>query len=215
MNLKYYMRGVGTGIIFTTMIFLAFDKPKALTDAEIKLRAAALGMVEENSLMSEADAIAKEEGPEENNEQTDAVDNNVDSSQDTVAEAEEQSVKEEEEKNLSPSTEASDSESHLITKEESVVENYEDPQFSEEKNDSTGEEIAQQDKEYVSFIVETGDVARTVSTKLYEAGLIESVEEYSNFLSGNSYSYRIRAGEYQIPVGADYQEIANILCKLP
>ena len=35
MNIKYYMRGVGTGVIVTAMIFLAFDKPKGLTDAEI------------------------------------------------------------------------------------------------------------------------------------------------------------------------------------
>ena len=57
-------------------------------------------------------------------------------------------------------------------------------------------------------------MAKTVSEKLYEAGLIESAVEYSNFLSGNNYSYRLRGGYYEIPVGADYHQIAEILCKI-
>lgn len=52
MKLKYYLRGVGTGILFCAIILLAAYKtsPVTLSDAEIKERAIELGMVEaENS----------------------------------------------------------------------------------------------------------------------------------------------------------------------
>ena len=97
--------------------------------------------------------------------------------------------------------------------EETLEQDPEDPKLSQENEP---EESLDEDKEvqYVSITIESGDVAKTVSEKLYEAGLIESAVEYSNFLSGNNYSYRLRAGYYEIPVGSDHHQIAEILCKI-
>jgi hypothetical protein len=47
MKLKYYMRGLGIGIILTTLILTIANPKEKLTDTEIKDRAKALGMVEE------------------------------------------------------------------------------------------------------------------------------------------------------------------------
>jgi len=55
MNLKYYLRGLGIGIIVTAVIMsiAGKDSKESLSDAEIRARAAQLGMVEESGLLSD------------------------------------------------------------------------------------------------------------------------------------------------------------------
>ena len=50
MKLKYYLRGLGIGIIVTAIIMSLVRQPEKLTDAQIKLRALELGMVEKSVL---------------------------------------------------------------------------------------------------------------------------------------------------------------------
>ena len=50
MKLKYYMRGLGLGIIVTAIIMSFIKQPEKLTDTQIKLRALELGMVEKSVL---------------------------------------------------------------------------------------------------------------------------------------------------------------------
>ena len=50
MKLRYYLRGLGIGVIVTALIMgVALKDDKSLSDAEIRARAAELGMVEEGS----------------------------------------------------------------------------------------------------------------------------------------------------------------------
>ena len=63
MRLKHYLRGLGLGIIVTTLIISAGKRGSAaeLTDEEIKVKARALGMVEEDELLlSQAKDLADE-----------------------------------------------------------------------------------------------------------------------------------------------------------
>lgn len=55
MNLKYYLRGVGVGIVVTALIMgiAGGGKKQTLTDDEIRERARELGMVEESSVLSD------------------------------------------------------------------------------------------------------------------------------------------------------------------
>lgn len=206
------MRGAGVGILFTSMILLIANKPKEITDAEIKLRAAELGMVEQTLL-------SNEQQKEENNtvEEKENADTAEKETEDIVeTETAESEITKSETANTVETEIAENSliGEGAITEEEMKEESKEDPELAltEEPEEEPLEE--QEEKRYISLTIESGDVARTVSTKLYEAGLIESIEEYSNFLSGNNYSYRLRAGVHQIPIGADHQEIAEILCKI-
>ena len=51
MNLKFYLRGLGIGIVVTALLLsLSSRNPSELTDEEIKARAAELGMVEQKVL---------------------------------------------------------------------------------------------------------------------------------------------------------------------
>lgn len=197
MKLKYYMRGVGTGILVTALILLIVKEPKELSDAEIKIRAAALGMVEESTFSDEGVLKSNKEEQKDIASEEVKKDSAVEEVPKETEEEETESAEIIEEKN----------------QEETLEQDPEDPKLSQENEP---EESIDEDKEvqYVSITIESGDVAKTVSEKLYEAGLIESAVEYSNFLSGNNYSYRLRAGYYEIPVGADHHQIAEILCKI-
>ena len=51
MKLKYYLRGLGIGIVVTAFIFMITSgKKEELSDAEIRERAAQLGMVDASSM---------------------------------------------------------------------------------------------------------------------------------------------------------------------
>lgn len=203
MKLRYYMRGVGTGIVITALILLVSKQPKEITDAEIKIRAAALGMVDESIFLEEGDLQQDIEEKEYQSKQEDTDVINT-----TTEEITDMELKEEETEEVSD--EISDEVSDEVSE---IVKNPEDPELIQKDNFAQEDEEGKE-RQYVSITVESGDVARIVSRKLYEAGLIESEEEYNNFLSGNNYSYRLRAGYYEIPIGADHKEIAEILCKI-
>ena len=66
MNLKYYLRGLGIGILVTAIIMLVISgkNQKPMSNEEIKQRAAALGMVEEESTLSNLAGSSKEETSE-------------------------------------------------------------------------------------------------------------------------------------------------------
>ena len=76
MNLKYYLRGLGTGIVVTAVIMCVAlgGKKESLSNQEIKERAAELGMVEEGTTLA-ANLPVKEDGQEEEakQEETEAV----------------------------------------------------------------------------------------------------------------------------------------------
>ena len=70
MKLKYYLRGLGIGIVVTAMIMSFIRKPEELTDAEIRIRAAQLGMVEKNVL---ADIQKENESSQDNMKEEEKV----------------------------------------------------------------------------------------------------------------------------------------------
>ena len=94
MKLKYYLRGLGIGIVVTAIIMSFTRQPEKLTDAQIKLRAHELGMVERNVLSDYQEELAannenlddnsiteKADSLEEDNEgkkESDSTDSNTD-----------------------------------------------------------------------------------------------------------------------------------------
>ncbi len=72
MKLKHYLRGLGLGIVVSTLIVSAGNSGKAapLTDEEIKARAEQLGMVDENEmLLSQAGELAEEAAKDDDREE--------------------------------------------------------------------------------------------------------------------------------------------------
>ena len=207
MKIRYYLRGLGLGILVTAVFFLLGDNSgKTMSDEMIKERARKLGMVEstvladisESTQEMEEDSLVSEESVEETI--TEVIE--------TVTEETSQTVSEDLE-----SSEASEEESTTVEKETdeaTVQEESAQEASSEEVSEESSEESAPSGK-MINIVVNKGEGSDTVSHRLHEAGLIDDPYEYDRYLMQNGYDKRISAGEHMVPMGADWQEIAKIL----
>ena len=205
MKLKYYLRGLGIGIVVTALImhFALGGEKETMTDEEIKARAAQLGMVE-STLLSEL---------AQNNDAS--VSDNETASQNAVPEAEAEVVQEpEEEPEVEPEVEAEpETVPEAEVAPESETEPEEEPEVEDEpeSNQEIEDETPSVATEGTYITVYGGDGSDTVARRLAEAGVVSSATEYDAYLCANGYDVRICTGEHFIPAGATYEEIADIL----
>ncbi len=191
MKLKYYLRGLGFGVICTAIIMgiaLSGNKKEKLTDAEIIERARLLGMVMEedsgdkSSEKKETEAEQKEDSKTPENQDNKAKEEKDDKDKDDDGESD--SVKPEEEKKDEPSDSSSPTES---------TENSGDTQ------------------NMVEFEIKQGEFSDVVSQKLFQAGLIPDAEEFNNYMTQKGVDDSLRVGVHLIPAGATQDEIIEIL----
>ncbi|MCI5585685.1 MAG: endolytic transglycosylase MltG [Lachnospiraceae bacterium] len=213
MNLKYYLRGLGIGVLVTVFIMGIAGEEKTMTDAEIKIRAAKLGMVEETVL---SDLKAKE-STENEGAQTESLAKTLTESQMVEEKTEEELSKEESDgkentENTEEKKETAGEAAVTSNGAENTILENDAPLEGQGKVIVQANGIVGEEKDYLTVTIESGDTGEAVSRKLYEAGAVESAAEYSSYLSSNDYSRRLRVGEYEIPVGASNEEIAKIIC---
>ncbi len=67
----------------------------------------------------------------------------------------------------------------------------------------------------VTITINGGEGSGTVSRKVAQAGLVESAADFDNYLCANGYDKHLAVGNHVIPVGATYEEIADILVSRP
>lgn len=199
MKLRYYMRGLGIGILVTAILMgVTIDgKTEKLTDAEIIARAEALGMEKkyESTVLSESIPETDPEVVSQNEAEEDLTEKEVDLKEPVAQETTEEIAEE-------PVTEAEP--------EMEVIEETSDTE-EEEEEDALKEEPAQT----VQITVQGGDGSQTVARKLAEAGLVEDAKEYDKYLCSNGYDKRICTGTHTIPVRASKEEIAKIITSRP
>lgn len=188
MKLKYYLRGLGIGILVTALImgFTTKDN-RPLTDAEIRAAAAELGMVESDSLrladlpQDQTAEPAKE--PEPTPEATPEPEAKPESDMEPAKEPE--------------------------TTPEAMPEPAKEPEeVSESVTDTTQESGTD-----ISVTVSAGSGSRTVCNRLEEAGVIADAAEFDKYLCDQGYSKRICVGTFEIPAGASWEEIAKIITR--
>ena len=218
MKLRYYLRGLGIGIVVTAIIMSFTRQPEKLTDAQIKMRALELGMVEESVLadLQEEKELASNEG--------DNVQDKIPAFEDIVeVETEEAETETEETEAETEETETEETEIETEMAEESSIVEEEENVTSEsiELNDGVDSNNASTElpkdeavESYIVISVEGGNDSYTVSEKLYEAGLVNSAVEFNQYLVRNGYDRRVRPGNHEIPANATEEEMAKILCKM-
>lgn len=193
MRFKYYLRGLGIGILVTAFILgVSFRNYKQMSDEEVKARARELGMVESTTLSNIAGAHEKE------------------TTQEDIEQAQETNDAEE----IKGSEETSDIE-------ETVTETMStEPQDANDKETEVAETATDEseslsegyeDTEWVTITIQSGESSVTVSKTLFEAGLVENATEYDRFLCANGYDKRIVTGTYHIPIGTTNEDIAKII----
>lgn len=68
-------------------------------------------------------------------------------------------------------------------------------------------------QEVVSIEIEKGMSSNKVAKIIYEKGLVDSASAFNKYLVDNGYSKKVRIGTFKITVGADYKEIADIITR--
>ena len=212
MKLKYYLRGLGIGILVTAIIMAFTKKPEELSDAEVKIRAAQLGMVEKNVL-----ADMQVESTEFNKG---SVIGNIDET--LESEKEQEGLQGEESETVEEVSQEEETEIIEEALQEEKTETIEEV-LQEEETETLNEESENTEKvlqstetenieSYIVISVKSGNGSEVVSQKLFEAGLVNSAAEYNKFLVKNGYDRKLRVGNHEIPAGASEEEMAEILC---
>ena len=231
MNLKYYLRGLGVGIVVTSLILGIGlgSRKETLSNEEIKERARTLGMVEESITVAEAAAQKEEEAQEAEVTVTPVPEENAEGDAETIVSAEPEVSSE-------PAVSAAPE-----TSEEPKVSAASEPEASEEPNASAASEPAastapeagaaseagvkpvadeaEEDsgtapaKEIVDITINPGEGSYVISQKLEQSGLVDDATEYDAYLCDNGYHTKLRAGVHKIPMGSTREEIAKLLCR--
>lgn len=207
MRLRYYLRGLGLGILFAVIIIAICGKGTegSLSDSQIMQRASELGMVstenvKNHTLSNDTEAVKKEnvqdtepavaDNSTVNNAATGnnaATDNNV--ATDNAQQG--QPADSQAQKNQAETQNAADTSTAL-----------------QPEADSTPAET-----QYVTITVMDGEVCRDIAADLQSKGLVDDAEKFRIYMGETGYASFIHNGDFQIPVGASYEEIANILLR--
>lgn len=181
MKLRYYLRGLGTGILVTALILgRLISESRPLTDAEIKAKALTLGMVDANSLSLSDVGVS----PSPDTTFKPGADKDADT-----------------DSNAPVNPGITDSPEPVTSSVPSPT-----PEVTSEMTTPASESA-----ESVTIEIFRGDSSHAVSVRLEEAGLVADAWEFDDYLVDNGYSRTIRAGIYRIPVGASWEEIVDII----
>ena len=239
MNLKYYLRGLGVGIVVTSLILGIGlgSRKETLSNEEIKERARELGMVEESITVAEAAAQKEEEAQEAEVTVAPVPEENAESDAEPIVNAEPEVSSEpavstgaapgvssepavstgaapetSEESNVSAASEpaASTAPEAGATPEAGVKPGAGVKPVADEAEEDSG---TAPEKEIVDITINPGEGSYVISQKLEQSGLIDDAAEYDAYLCDNGFHTKLRAGVHKIPMGSTREEIAKLLCR--
>lgn len=198
MKLKYYLRGIGIGMIVTTIILMiafAVHKEQPLTDDEIRARASELGMVM-------AEDISTGDKLSDSNKEIDQTDGEQSTSVDASDEETPAPEKDVDGAAKDKKTEGT----------KGASDKGKDDQKETAASDKTDQDEPQTEViEQVEITIVGGEYSDAVCKKLKKAGVIDDVEAFNKYLSKKGYDNLIQPGTYVIPLGADYATVAKLI----
>lgn len=181
MKLKYYLRGLGVGIVVTAVILtIANHLGNKMSDEDIIKRAAKLGMV-----MKEDESLFPPTEPETTTPEPTSP---SPTEQDTTAV-----------KLAEPETTTPEPTTPVPTEPETTTPVPAEPQTS-------GVVI-----HTATITVTSGMYSEAVSQRLEEAGIVKNWREFNEYLTSNGYAERLQTGTHSFNSEMDFNEIAEIL----
>ena len=209
MKMKYYLRGLGVGLIISSLMFLvdfSFYKPK-ISDEILKAEAIKRGY----TLSEKADGTISSD-QKKNEEKTSSK------KSEKTSESKKQTEKKALEKAKQEAKERVEKAEQKIDDANKQVDDAAKPLDDIVKTlTNTASKVSQQEvkteKGLKRFVVNSGDSSWTVSKSLKSKGLIDNDKEFDSYLCSNGYSQRINPGTFNIPDGSSYQDIAKIITR--
>lgn len=232
MKLKYYLRGLGIGMLVAALVLiLSGNTGGKMSDEAVKRRAAQLGMVEKDKTVLEDIG-----GGTDAEEDAEAVQPEISGKEPVSGEAEENGGKQagetapeedaerqEEEKKPETDTERQAGEpEENVTGQAGEAETNTEEQTLAQEIEQRADEVADRAHEVAensvpekttTLEIRRGDSSISVARKAADAGLVESAADFDVFLCQNGYDKRISIGSYEIKLGASEKEIADAITK--
>lgn len=215
MKLKYYLRGLGIGIIATTIILMiSFSMHnEEMSDEQIIARAEALGMeFPEESLFPEGTEESETSEFTESSEEVKESEETSESENLQETENSELSETSEKEENTEETGSEENSEAEDEVQAEAVdVENATNVNSEIDTDLQNNSENAVQPEGKYELVIQRGVVCRDICEELFQNGLVDDSEAFRVYLGNVGYASNISIGKYQIPYGLSYEEIYHIL----
>ena len=190
MKLKYYLRGLGIGILVTAVIMgvTQESRKETLSDREIRERAAALGMVEPGNSLADLEAAETPAATEIPEAIETPVATEIPEAIETPAATE--------------TPEAA--ETPAATEAPAAT-----PEVTARPTQKPAEE---EEGSSYTFEIQAGDSSYQVAYRLQQAGLVADARDFDNYLCSKGYDRKLKTGSYEIPETATEEEISEILC---
>lgn len=192
MKLKYYLRGLGIGILVTAVIMgvTQGSRKETLSDREIRERAAALGMVEPGNSLADLEAAETPAATE------------IPEAIETPAATEIPEAAETPAATETPEA----AETPAATEAPAATET---PEVTARPTQKPAEE---EEGSSYTFEIQAGDSSYQVAYRLQQAGLVADARDFDNYLCSKGYDRKLKTGSYEIPETATEEEISEILC---
>lgn len=220
MRLKYFLRGVGIGILVTTIILtVTHSSERRMSDSEVIDRAIELGMS-----FSASHSGQQSSTKEASSEESSAGQEN--SGDDVTDDLQHESEAETEMGSQSPSETASElagdgetlpgKESEAVTgmTTQAITETTETTTELTTVNENDGSAAGVMNNEVTCTIsITKGMSSRTVCDMLKQNGIIEDAADFDRYLIKTGYDDKIRVGEVEVNSGMTYEELTALLYK--
>ena len=198
MRLKYYLRGLGLGIIFAVFIMMVgyHNHGSSMSDSEIIEKAKALGMVEtEDSSGMKNDKKTDNKTDEKSDKKTDTSEPDTTIADTSAAEDTQTGTDNTDADNITGTADADTTASSDVA-----------------ATDSAASDAAQpQQNTTFTVTVGSGDTCRMIAERLQAAGIIDDAEKFRAYMGQKGVDQFIADGSHEIPYGASYDDIINIL----
>ncbi len=228
MRLNYFLRGLGVGIVITTLILtISHSANRKMSDNEIIERARELGMTFE----TQPESASKEE-PTSVIETTEKETTQQETTQKETTQSETSQPETTKEQTTQGETTQSETSQPETTKEQTTqgettqkeTTQSETSQPETTKESTTQEQTTQEESSQENTTAQNGDVitytltvARGMSSNavcrlLNENGIIDNAVDFDNYLVSNGYAEKIRVGSFEVRSDMSYEELATTLC---
>ncbi len=208
MRLKYYLRGAGIGMLVTAIILatalklMGYEKKEYVDNAA---QESILGEKLENEMQSKAESATELDNATEPAKGTEQESNLIDeeNTSETIQGLDDKEV---------------DSLENIDADEQTKPEVQNEPEDNKQTDEIETTDLHQDvesntDTEIVNFTINGGQFSEQVSKNLEASGLVDDASKFNEYICEKGYDNYLQPGNYDIPKGSSYDDIAKILTK--
>ena len=201
MKAKYFLRGLGAGILLATIVLFAVYSYR-YSDSKIIQRAKELGMVYDS----------KEQGADDEKPASAAVKETTTELETKEPPAETTTEPETKEPSAETTTESETKEPSAETTTEPEITTQPETTTAQPATKATTAAVTGENTgDSIKVTIPSGTKATTLAQELENLKVVESAEDFKNFLIENNYTHRLLSGEFYLNAGMSYEEIISVI----